>query len=182
VRDQAVDTEALRSKRNLISNGLPLLPDDPTVLKFCEWRLAIINFLTLVPGFQKEMLEISLNLDDISNQHFKSIVDRYELIFNLLTTATNKNQLVKLKTNDIEKDSICDIVSWWAIIQNQFQPSDIQIKLLREKYTASVQRDKGDKGDKGDLVGPHSKFNKSESRFTQSKDENFTESEKEMPY
>ncbi len=33
VRDQAVDTEVLRSKRNLISNGPPLLPDDPTVLK-----------------------------------------------------------------------------------------------------------------------------------------------------
>jgi len=36
------------------------------------------------------------------------------------------------------------------------------------------------KGDKGDLVGPHSKFEKSESRFTQLKDENYTESDKEM--
>jgi len=78
---------------------------------------------------------------DISNQHFKSIVDCYELIFNLLTTATNKNQLVKLKTNDIKKDTICDIISWWAIVQNQFQPSDVQIKLLHEKYTACVQTD-----------------------------------------
>ena len=60
VRDQAIDTEVLRSKRNLISNGPPLLPDDPTVSQFCEWRVAIINFLTLVPGFQKEMLEIHL--------------------------------------------------------------------------------------------------------------------------
>ena len=141
VRDQAIDTEVLRSKRNLISNGPPLLPDDPTVSKFCEWRVAIINFLTLVPGLQKVMLEIPPNLDDISNQDFKSISDRYELIFNLLTTATNKNQLVKLKTNDIDKDPICDIVSWWAIVQNQFQPSDVQIKLLREKYTACVQKD-----------------------------------------
>jgi len=118
VRDQAVDIEVLRSKRNIISNGPPLLTDDPTVSQFCEWRVAITNFLTLVPGFQKEMLEIPPNLDNISNQHFKSIADRYELIFNLLTTATNKNQLVKLKTNDIEKDPICDIVSWWAIVEN----------------------------------------------------------------
>jgi hypothetical protein len=306
VRDHAVDTEVLRSKRNLISNGPPLLPDDPTVSQFCEWKVAIINFLTLVPGFQKEMLEIPPNLEDISDQHFKSIADRYELIYNLLNTATNKNQLVRLKTNDIEKDPICDIVSWWAIVLNQFQPSDIQIKMLREKYTACVQkggqtgtkylqeveqkadelrklgevydsreignkvyeglnfqlqqfvytnfmaqkivcdsssisvllknledmqarensnirfeeplnalvttsrdnqtdykssnfnkRSRGNqdddsttylpklsdhlpvKGDKGDLIGPHSKFDKSESRFTQSKDDNYTESDKE---
>jgi len=50
-----------------------------------------------------------LNFDDIS-----------ELILNLLNTAINKNQLVKLKTNDIEKDPICDIVSWWAILLNNF--------------------------------------------------------------
>ena len=36
------------------------------------------------------------------------------------------------------------------------------------------------KGDKRDLIGPHSKFDKSESRFTQSKDDNYTESDKEM--
>jgi len=36
VRDQAVDTEVLRSKRNLISNGPPMLPDDPTDSQFCE--------------------------------------------------------------------------------------------------------------------------------------------------
>ena len=60
-----------------------------------------MNFLTLVPGFQKEMLEIQPNLEGISDQHFRSIVDRYELSFNLLNSATNKNQLVRLKTNDI---------------------------------------------------------------------------------
>jgi hypothetical protein len=141
MRDQAVDSEVLRSKRNLISNGPPMLPDDPTVSQFCEWRAAIVNFLTLVPGFQKEMLEIPPNLEGISDQHFRSIVDRYELIYNLLNSATNKNQLVRLKTNDIEKDPICDVVSWWAIVLNQFQPSDVQIKLLREKYTACVQKD-----------------------------------------
>jgi len=87
------------------------------------------------------MLEIPPNLEDISNQHFKSIVDRYELIFNFLNTATNMNQLVRLKTNYIEEDPICDVVSWWAIVLNQFQPSDVQIKLSREKYTACVQKD-----------------------------------------
>jgi len=46
-----------------------------------------------------------------------------------------------LKTNDIEKDTIRDVVSWWAIVLNQFQPLDVQIKLLREKYTACVQKD-----------------------------------------
>ena len=85
---------------------------------------ALINFLTLVPGFQKEMLEIAPNLEGITNQHFRGIADRYKLIFNLLTTATNKNQLVKLKINDSTKDQICDIVSWWAFVLNQCQPSD----------------------------------------------------------
>jgi len=69
-----------------------MLPADPTASQFCEWRVAIFYFLTLVFGFKKEMLKIPSNLDDISNQHFKSIVDRYELIFNFLNKATNKNQ------------------------------------------------------------------------------------------
>jgi len=53
VRDQAVDKEELRSKRNLKSSGPPLLPDYPTVSQFCKWRVTIINFLTLVPGSKK---------------------------------------------------------------------------------------------------------------------------------
>jgi len=124
MRDQAVKAEVLRSKRILISNWPPILPDDPTVSQFCEWKEALITFLTLVPGFQKEMLEIAPNLEGITNQHSRGIADRYKLIFNLLTTATNKNQLVKLKINDSTKDLICDIVSWWAIVLNQCQPSD----------------------------------------------------------
>jgi len=62
MRDQAVKAEVLRSKRNLTSNGPSLLPDDPTVSQFCKWKAALINFLTLVLGFQKEMLEIAPNL------------------------------------------------------------------------------------------------------------------------
>jgi len=57
------------------------------------------------------MLEIPPNVE-ITNQHFKCIADPYDLIFSQLNTATNKNQLGKLKTNDVTMNLICDIVSW----------------------------------------------------------------------
>ena len=68
-----------------------MIPDDPSISQGCKRR---VDLLTLVLGFKKKMLEIPSNLDDILNQQLKNIADCYKLIFNLLTTATNKNQLV----------------------------------------------------------------------------------------
>ena len=139
-RDSVIDSEVLRSKRSLIAKGPPLLPDEPTVIQFCEWRTAITKFLKLVPGFQLEMLTVPPNLDGLLDEHYKSIIDRYDLIFDLLVTATDNNKLVTLKTNDITRSPISDIVSWWAVVINLFQPSDIQIKILHDKFKACVQK------------------------------------------
>ena len=50
----------------------------------------------------------------------------------MLSAATDNNKLVKLKTNnDGSRLFIADIVSWWAIVANLFQPSAAEIKMLR---------------------------------------------------
>jgi hypothetical protein len=86
------------------------------------------------------MLECQPNLDGISNREFKSIVDRYELIFNTLSNATNGNFIVRLKTNAIPRLPFRDLVLWWSEVLNEFQPSDAQIKLLNDEYVACVQK------------------------------------------
>lgn len=68
----AVDSEVLRSKRTLITKGPPQLLDEPTVMQLCEWRMAITNFLKLVPGFQMEMLDIPPNLEGLLDEHFRN--------------------------------------------------------------------------------------------------------------
>ena len=140
ISDQVIDQEVLRQKRTLIATGPPQLPDDPSIPQFYEWKSAILRFLELLPGYQIGMLECQPNLDGISNREFKSIVDRYELIFNTLSNATNGNFVVRLKTNAIPRLPFRDLVLWWSEVVNEFQPSDAQIKLLNDEYVACVQK------------------------------------------
>ena len=140
-KDEAVDMEVLRIKRNFTTGGPPMLPDKPTLEEFHDWQNSIKYFLEFVPGYQDGMLELPPNLEDISPDDLFSISERYKLISQILTRATVNNKLVKLKTSSINQYPVFDICTWWATVAELFQPSEVQIQVLCENYTACVQQD-----------------------------------------
>ena len=135
-----IDTEVMRSKRKLIDNGPPTLPNDSTFSAFSDWKSEILEFLQLLPGYQVGMLTIPPNLEKLEDEEMNSIRDKYELIYQTLVNSTNKNKLVKLKTSNIPRLPIRDLVSWWAIVEDLFQPSDVQIKILLDDFSACTQK------------------------------------------
>ena len=140
IDDDEIDTEVLRSKRNFISTGPPSLSENPTFEEFNEWQTSMIDYLEFLPGYQDGMLKVRPNLDEISDDQLKRISERYDLIFKILTKATGKNKLVKLKTKSVDKLPVRDIVTWWAVVDEIFQPTETQIQQLRNSYIACVQK------------------------------------------
>jgi len=138
--NEAVRMEVLRSKRNFIAGGPPLLKDKPTLEEFNDWQVAIVKFLEFLPGYEEGMLEISPNLGEMSDEDYNFTIERYELIHQTLIKATSSNKLVKLKTCGISRYPIFDIVTWWNTLGEIFQPSDAQIKALKNEYNACEQK------------------------------------------
>jgi len=73
----------------------------------------MIDYLKFLPGYQDGML--------------KRVSEIYELIFKILTKATGKNKFVKLKTKLVERFPVHDLVTWWAVVNEIFQPTEAQI-------------------------------------------------------
>ena len=139
--DEATKMEVLRSKRSIIAAGPPLLKDKPTLEEFYDWKLAITQFLEFLPGYESGILEIQPNLENLSDENLAFTIQKYELIYQILSTATISNKLVRLKTGAISRVPVRDLVTWWNTVADIFQPSDIKIKTLRDEYIACMQEE-----------------------------------------
>ena len=139
--DEATKMEVLRSKRSIIAAGPPILKDKPTLEEFYDWKLSIIQFLEFLPGYEHGILEIQPNLENLSDENLAFTIQKYELIYQILTKATINNKLVRLKTGAISRVPVRNLVTWWNTVTDIFQASDTKIKTLKDEYTACMQQE-----------------------------------------
>jgi len=97
INDELVRTEVLRSKRNFIASGPPMLGDKPTIEQFYDWKKFISRYLESLPGYQKFMLKIQQNLEELSDDHLQLVIDYYDLIYQPLIKSNEYNNLVRLE-------------------------------------------------------------------------------------
>jgi hypothetical protein len=115
--EEALKAEVMRSKRTFLAAGPPMLKDKLTLEEFYDWQNSMVQFLELLPGYQKgTMLNFYPNLEGMSEENLRFTVDKYELIYKTLNKAIANNKLVKLKTSATRRVPFCDIVTWWQTV------------------------------------------------------------------
>ena len=139
--NEAEKAELLRAKRSFVAAGPPQLKNKPSIEEFYDWKIAMIQYLELVPGYQEGMLEIPPNLEGISETDLEYIRTTYDMIYKILDKATQQNKLVRLKTNDTNKLPVRHLSYWWSTVCDLFEPTDGQIKELKKNYESHKQKE-----------------------------------------
>jgi hypothetical protein len=138
---EAEKSELLRAKRSLVAAGPPQLKNKPTNEEFYDWKLAITQYLELVPGYQEGMLQIPPNLEGVSPTDLEYIKAKYDIIYKILDKATYHNKRVRLKTNATKRLPVWDLSYWWSTVSELFEPTDGQIKELKREYESYKQKE-----------------------------------------
>ena len=139
--NEAEKAELLRAKRSLVAAGPPQLKNKPSNEEFYDWKLAITQYLELVPGYQEGMLELPPNLEGTSASDLEYIKAKYDIIYKILDKATYHNKRVRLKTNATKRLPVWDLSYWWSTVSDLFEPTDGQIKELKKEYESYKQKE-----------------------------------------